>query len=87
MLDTKTAALCNNIKGDKNRTASDHHIYIYTITYQVADGAARTMLQNCATAPSDCLGNQCYFDSPTIAALQGVFANIALGVNQLRLAR
>jgi len=87
VLDTKTAALCNNIKGDKNRVASDHFIYVYTISFQIADGAARTMLQNCATPTSDCLGGQCYFDSPTVSALQGVFANIALGVNQLRLAR
>lgn len=87
VLDAKTAALCNNIKGDKNRVTSDHHIYVYTIAFQVADGAARTMLQTCASPPGDCLGNQCYFDSPTVAALQGVFANIALGLNQLRLAQ
>ena len=34
----------------------------------------------------DCLGNQCYFECPTVVALQGVFANIELGLNQLRLA-
>jgi hypothetical protein len=64
---------------------SDHHIFVYTIVFLVADGAARTMLPNCVT-PRDCLGNQCYFESPTVVALQGVFANIALGLNQLRLA-
>jgi hypothetical protein len=87
ILDTKTTTLCNNIKGDKSLISSDHHIYVYTIAYQVADGAARTMLQNCATPPSECLGNQCYFDSPTVTALQSVFSNIALGINQLRIAR
>jgi len=86
VLDTKTAAVCNNIKGDKNLVTSDHHIFVYTIAFQIADGAARTMLQNCATPPGECLGNQCYFESPTVTALQGVFANIALGLNQLRLA-
>jgi hypothetical protein len=34
----------------------------------------------------DCLGNQCYFECPTVVELQGVFANIALGFNKLRLA-
>ena len=85
-LDTKTATLCNNIKGDKALTSSDHYIYVYTISFQVADAAARTLLQSCATPPGDCLGSQCYFDSPTVAAIQDVFANIALGINQLRVA-
>ncbi len=57
-------ALYNNVKGDKKRVTSDQHIYIFTIAFRVADeGAARTMLQNCATPPNECLGNQCYFES------------------------
>ena len=44
VLDAKTAALCNNIKGDKNLVTSNHHIFVYTIAFQVGDGAARTML-------------------------------------------
>jgi hypothetical protein len=87
VLDAKTVALCNNIKADKDGNVSNQDIYIYTISFQVADGATRNMLQNCATPPSDCPGNQCYYDSPTVGALQGAFANIALGINQLRVAR
>jgi hypothetical protein len=34
----------------------------------------------------DCLGNQCYFKCPTVVALQGIIANIAPGLNQIRLA-
>jgi hypothetical protein len=86
-LDAKTATLCTNIKGDKDRTASDHYIYVYTISSGVTDGATRTMLQNCATPAADCPGNQCYFDSPSASALQGVFTSVALELSQLRLAR
>lgn len=79
VLDAKTAALCTNIKGA--------NVYVYTIAFSVTDGATRTMLQNCATPPADCPGNQCYFDNPSVSALQGVFASVALELSQLRLAR
>jgi Flp pilus assembly protein TadG len=79
VLDAKTAALCANVKAQG--------IYVYTIALQVTDGATRTMLQNCATPASDCPGGQCYYDSPTASALETVFTNIALGINQLRVAR
>jgi hypothetical protein len=87
VLDAKTTALCNNIKADKDGNVATQDIYIYTISFQVADGATRTMLQSCATPPANCPGNQCYYDSPTATTLQGAFANIALGINQLRVAR
>jgi hypothetical protein len=77
VLDAKTAALCTNVKA--------HGIYVYTIALQVADGATRTMLANCASA--ECPGGQCYYESPTAGALETVFTNIGLGINQLRLAR
>jgi Flp pilus assembly protein TadG len=79
VLDAKTAALCTNVKAQG--------IYVYTIALQVTDGATRTMLENCATPAADCPGGQCYYDSPTASALQSVFTNIALGINQLRVAR
>jgi hypothetical protein len=79
VLDAKTAALCTNVKAQG--------IYVYTIALQVTDGATRTMLENCATPASECPGGQCYFDTPTASALEGVFTNIALGLNQLRVAR
>ena len=86
-LDAKTAALCTNIKGDKNLVTADHYIYVYTISYNVTDGAAQTLLQNCATPATDCLGGQCYFDSSSVSSLQDVFASVALELNQVRLAR
>jgi hypothetical protein len=87
VLDAKTAALCTNIQGDKNLVTSDHYIYVYTIALGITDGAAQTMLQNCATPPSDCLGNQCYFNSPSASVLPGVFSSVALELSQLRIAR
>jgi Flp pilus assembly protein TadG len=87
VLDAKTASLCTNIKGDKNLIAADHYIYVYTISYNVTDSAAQTLLRNCATPATDCLGGQCYFDSSSVSSLQDVFASVALEINQLRLAR
>jgi hypothetical protein len=79
VLDAKTAALCSNVKAQG--------IFVYTIAFQVADGATRTMLQNCATPPAECPGNQCYYESPSVSALETAFTNIALGINQLRVAK
>jgi Flp pilus assembly protein TadG len=77
VLDAKTAALCTNVK--------ERGIFMYAIALQVTDGATRTMLASCAS--SECPGGQCYYESPTASALDTVFANIALGINQLRVAR
>ena len=77
VLDAKTAAVCTNVKAQG--------IYVYTIALQVTDGATRTMLANCASA--ECPGEQCYYESPTAGALETVFTNIALGINQLRVAQ
>jgi Flp pilus assembly protein TadG len=77
VLDAKTATLCANVKAQG--------IYVYTIALQVTDGATRTMLADCAS--SECPGGQCSYESPTASALDTVFANIALGINQLRVAR
>jgi len=87
VLDAKTAALCTNIKGDKNLVAADHYIYVYAISYNVTDSAAQTLLQHCATPRTDCLGGQCYFDSSSVSSLQDVFSSVALEINQVRLAR
>jgi Flp pilus assembly protein TadG len=77
VLDAKTATLCTNVKAQG--------IYVYTIALQVADGATRAMLASCASP--ECPGGQCSYESPTAGALDAVFANIALGINQLRVAR
>jgi hypothetical protein len=87
VLDQKTTALCNAIKADKDGIAGDQDIYIYTITLEVEDSSARTMLQSCATPPSDCPGEACYFNSPTGADLEDAFESIALGLSKLRVAQ
>jgi Flp pilus assembly protein TadG len=79
VLDAKTAALCTNVKAQG--------IYVYAIAFQVTDGATRAMLENCATPAADCPGNQCYYDSPSVSALETAFTNIALGINKLRVAK
>jgi Flp pilus assembly protein TadG len=87
VLDQKTVALCNNIKADKDGNASTQDVYLYTITFTVDDDATREMMRTCATPPSACPANQCYYDSPTTSSLSGVFTNIAMGINQLRVTR
>ena len=86
-LDGKTRTLCSNIKGNKDTIDGDQDIFVYTISFQVPDLATRTMLQDCATPARDCPGNQCYYESPTATALEGAFSSIALGINELRVAR
>lgn len=87
VLDTKTTALCNAIKANKDDIADDQDIYIYAITFDVDDEDTRTLMSSCATPPADCPGEQCYFDSPTGADLETAFESIALGLNKLRLAK
>jgi Flp pilus assembly protein TadG len=87
-LDAKTATLCDNIKADKDGNSQTQDIYLYTISFAMAGEAeAQNLLRNCATPPSACPGNQCYYDVPAPEQLSGAFANIAMGINQLRLTR
>lgn len=60
----------------------------YAASGDAGASATRTMLENCATPQSDCPGgNCCYYHSPSTSALEAAFSSIALGINQLRLAR
>jgi hypothetical protein len=86
-LDEKTTALCNAIKANKDEINDDQDIYIYTITLEVDDASARSLMESCATPPADCPGEQCYFNSPTGADLEDAFESIALGLNKLRVAQ
>ncbi len=86
-LDDKTTALCNAIKANKDDITDDQDIYIYTITFQVDDASARTLMHNCATPPADCPGEKCSFNSPSGSDLQDAFESIALGLNKLRVAQ
>lgn len=88
VLDAKTTVLCNNIKSDKDGNPNTQDIYLYTISFAMSgETAAQDLLHACATPPSLCPGNQCYYDVPTPAQLSGAFSNIAMGINQLRLTR
>ncbi len=87
VLDQKTTALCNAIKANKDDITDDQDIYIYTITLEVEDASARSLMESCATPPADCPGDKCYFDSPTGADLEDAFESIALGLNKLRVAK
>jgi Flp pilus assembly protein TadG len=79
VLDAKTAALCTNVKA--------HGIYVYTIALALTDSTTLAMLANCATPAVDCPGGQCYYNTSNVSGLGGVFTNIALGINQLRVAQ
>jgi Flp pilus assembly protein TadG len=79
-LDEKTAALCTNIKADKDGDASDTDILIYTITFGDLKDSAKALMQKCATDPGKS------FHAPTTDELQTAFESIALGLSKLRLA-
>lgn len=69
-LDARMSQVCANMKAD--------NILIYTVRIDVS-GVAPTVLQNCASAPSD------FFDVPNVPDLPGVFANIAGDISRLRI--
>jgi Flp pilus assembly protein TadG len=87
-LDAKTATLCNNIKSDKDGDPNTQDIFLYTISFAMeGEVEAQNLLRACATPPSSCPGNQCYYDVPAPEQLSGAFAHIAMGINQLRVTR
>jgi Flp pilus assembly protein TadG len=81
VLNQKTAAVCANVKADKDGDASDQDVIVYTIVFGVGAGSAtETMMRDCASDPSK------YFNSPTGDDLQAAFQSIALGLSKLRVA-
>jgi len=78
-LDAKTSQLCENIKADKDDDPTDQDILIFTITFKVPSQNIKTLMRNCATDTSK------HFDSND--DLTKVFEQIAIGLNQLRLAK
>ena len=80
-LDTKTTQLCNNIKADKDGDPNDKDILLYTIIFDVNSNAIQTLMRNCATDEGK------FFNSPDAEDLQGAFQSIAVGLNELRIAR
>ena len=93
VLNAKTAALCDNIKADKDGNPNTDDIYVYTIALEIDTGNAaidaetKSMLQACATPPSRCPGEQCFYDTPSSNDLDHVFSRIAVGLAGLRVAR
>jgi Flp pilus assembly protein TadG len=81
-LDQKTAQLCDNIKADKDGDSSDTDILLYTVGFGLTPGSnVETLMRNCATDPTK------FFSSPSPDDLQTVFAAIAAGLSELRVAR
>lgn len=70
---TDTTTLCNYAK--------TNNIEIFTVAFKVDDGAAKTMLQGCATDAEH------YYDATDSAALLAAFSGIARSLSQVRLAR
>ncbi|MGB6118808.1 MAG: TadE/TadG family type IV pilus assembly protein [Mesorhizobium sp.] len=70
---TDTTTLCNYAKENK--------IEIFTVAFQVDDGAAKTMLEGCATSKEH------YYDASDPAKLLAAFSGIAQSLSVVRLAR
>jgi Flp pilus assembly protein TadG len=93
VLNAKTAALCNNIKADKDGNPSTDDIYVYTIALEIDTGNAaidaetKSLLEACATPASRCPGQQCFYDTPSSNDLDQVFSKIAIGLAGLRIAK
>ena len=93
VLNAKTAALCNNIKADKDGDPTTDDIVIYTIALEIDTGNAaidaetKAMLEACATPAARCPGQQCFYDTPSSNELGQVFSRIAIGLAGLRVAR
>jgi hypothetical protein len=79
-LDEKTLELCSNVKADKDGDVSDEDILLFTIAFNVS-GPILELLSDCATTPGH------FFESPTNGELQTTFANIASGLQELRIAK
>jgi len=72
-LDAKTAALCTNAKAQGIR--------IFTITFQLNNGAVKDLFRDCATTPT------MYYDSPDNSSLDETFEKIASELQKLRLTK
>lgn len=72
-LNDRTAEACENAKASG--------ITIFSITFDLDDATALSLMTNCATSA------QHYYNSPSTSDLDDVFAEIALKLRQLRLSR
>jgi hypothetical protein len=72
-LNSKTTTVCNAVK--------DKGDLVYTIGFKITDTTTQNMLKGCATKPD------MYYNSPTNEQLATVFADIAQGLSELRIAQ
>jgi hypothetical protein len=77
-LDTKTAALCADVKN-----AAKGNIRLYTITFGTLTAATKTMMQNCATVDE---GESLYYHAPTSDTLEEIFVQIGEDLSKVHLA-
>lgn len=80
-LNSKTTQACNNIKADQDGDPTNTDILLYTIVFNVNSPTIQTLFRNCATDPGK------YFNSPSTSDLESTFQTIAMGLNQLRIAK
>ena len=71
-MDTRTAAICSNIKADG--------ITLYTVRIDVS-GVSPSVLQTCASSPSQ------FYDVPNVANLNAAFTQIAGQIGKLRISQ
>ncbi len=69
----RTAELCQNIK--------DKGIEIHTVAFDVADVAVKSLLEECASGPSE------FYDATDAAELASAFSTIGANLSPLRIAR
>jgi Flp pilus assembly protein TadG len=74
-LDTKTAALCEDVKNEGD-------IRLYTITFGTLTQATKTMMQNCATLDE---GERLYYHAPSSGDLDEIFEEIGEDLSKVHL--
>ena len=79
--DPDQAAQVNEDTNTACNYAKSKNVEIFSIAFMVDDGAAKTMLQNCAT------DSQHYYDATDSAAMLAAFQDIGQSLTNVRLAR
>jgi hypothetical protein len=80
-LDADKSAQVNSDTETVCNYAKSKNVEIFSIAFMVDDGAAKTMLQNCATDA------QHYYDATDSAAMLAAFQDIGQSLTNVRLAR
>ena len=73
LANSRTQDLCSNIKSSG--------IVVYTVAFEVADAATKTMLEGCASDPSK------YFDAGDSKLLAEAFQDIGKSLAQLHVSK